>query len=88
MNRNRRRRRPLFTLADIAIASAVRGCACRPAVKRRHLAGRVEADVFHDGWCPAADTGSMLLVKRGSHETAADFAAVVAELLRGLEESA
>ena len=87
VNRNRRRR-PTFTASDIAFASAFRGCTCRPDVRRRHVAGRVEAALYHDGDCPAADSGSVLLLKRHSHETAEEFAAVVVELLRALEEPA
>ena len=38
MNRNRHRR-TTFTDQDIAIAYAVKGCTCRPNVKRRHAGG-------------------------------------------------
>ena len=84
MNRHRRRR-PTITVTDVAIAAAVRGCTCRPDAKRRHQGGIAHLDVYHDNDCPAVDGGSQLLIRRNSHATAAEFAAVVAEIVRALE---
>ena len=84
MNRHRRRR-PTITVGDVALATAVKGCTCRPDMKRRHEGGMSHLDVYHDNDCPAVDSGPQLLIRRNSHASAADFAAVVAEVVRGLQ---
>ncbi|MGI8517256.1 MAG: hypothetical protein ACR2ME_02775 [Acidimicrobiia bacterium] len=84
MNRYKRRRSSI-TATETAMAAAIRGCVCRPEISRRHKDGIGHLDMYHDGDCPAADSGTQLLIGRG-HQTAEEFAAVVAEVVEVFEE--
>jgi hypothetical protein len=49
---------PLLTRLAIKASSALRGCTCAPNITHRRD-GTVT--VAHDSWCPAHDTGMMLV---------------------------
>ena len=88
MNRHRRRRNtfPTNLVAEaVEVTSALHGCTCRPDIERHHRNGLASVSVFHDSWCPAVDSGSQLVIARHPHDSAADFAAVIAELVDAIQ---
>lgn len=73
----------------IRIAAAIRGCTCEPGIRHRDRKGVRHIEVAHDVGCPAADTGSQLVLARGRHQTPEEFAGAVIAVSRALtEESA
>jgi hypothetical protein len=86
VNRNRKRRHVSpFTESDITTAARLRGCNCKPDMARRHVDGIPRVILFHEHDCPAID-GTQLLLRRDRHQSAADFAAAVADIVRAIEE--
>lgn len=79
--RRLRRRQDRDRLREASfVGAALRGCICNPEL--RHRPGGFT--IFHSDWCPAADTGSQLIFLRGRHQSAEEFARVVAAVLQAL----
>jgi|HigsolmetaAR202D_1030399.scaffolds.fasta_scaffold04796_7 hypothetical protein len=67
-----------------ATTAAIRGCVCKPRIEHSTIEGVRHLSYYHDDACPAADTGSSLILVRGHNQSSADFARAAVDVVREL----